>query len=122
MTERKEAWEHIAPELPPGAYRNGDAFCWGQWKSATPAGLWKHFRWHSGITRKEWAELNAPRIVREAAEAAGKTVVFVMPRTQGGECGFHVYGPNTWDGAETYGGPDICTAALATIKALGGGE
>jgi len=121
-----EAWEHIAPELPPGAFRRGEAFCWGQWTSATPAGLWKHFRWHSGITRKRHAELIAVERVREAARKKHpKCTVRLLDNA---ECWpqFDVLifdrDLESWITVSCGSGPTLCDAAWACIQALGGGE
>jgi len=124
----KESWEHIAPELPPGAYRYGDAFEWGACRSASPAGLWRHFRHYTGITRKRYAELIAVERVRGVAgEKWGVCVISVSMFTDGEDFSLSVWAPkgspNALDGklvdAE---GPTLCDAAWACIQALGGGE
>ena len=117
-----EAWEHIAPELPPGAKRR-DGYIWCcQGEFRRPGDAWDWFTTQTGITRKAYAELIAPGLVRKAAtrHIEEQTVVlmamdvfgrFEFEVTDGGFCSF-AQGK----------GSDICTAALATIRALGGGE
>ena len=126
-----EAWEELSPELPPGwrikfnggnlAILSGDGTMFprcGAARGAEKEAAWRHF----GITRKAYAELIAPGLVRKAAtrHIEEQTVVlmamdvfgrFEFEVTDGGFCSF-AQGK----------GPDICTAALATIRALGGGE
>jgi len=134
-----EAWEHIAPELPPGwsVENSGDMDYQQNWATRAADGTvtergfcgreyaaedcWEQF----GATRKAYAELIAPGLVRETAKAK-----FVIEKgwwidytyfSDGGRHEFRVASnlrPFDYRGS----GPDICTAALATIQALGGGE
>ena len=126
-------WEHIAPEDPPGFLFDegergypytvvapvGDQSAWVEHDSPEQARAWA---WACLGGRKRYAELIAPGLVREAAtrHIEEQTVVlmamdvfgrFEFEVTDGGFCSF-AQGK----------GPDICTAALATIQALGGGE
>jgi len=96
VSKTKEAWEHIAGELPQGA-----------WKALSIL----------GITKRAYAELIAPQRVREAAEAKGWTLIAVHMEAPG--LAFVVD-----NGRKTvaHAGPDICSAAWAAIQALGGGE
>ena len=111
-----EAWEHIAPEWPPG----------------TPDGTigladeaWFEYERATAISKKRYAELIAVERVREAVERrTGKrsfSYSFCEEMGHGFSC--WIASGNEGRSYRVRGnGPDICTAALATIKALGGGE
>jgi len=101
-----EAWEHIAPELPPGAFRRGEAFCWGQWTSATPAGLWKHLR---EAARKKHPKCTVRLL--DNAECWPQFDVLIFDRDL-----------ESWITVSCGSGPTLCDAAWACIQALGGGE
>ncbi len=126
----KESWEHIAPELPPGWEWQGDIpindsrglcitrggtlgenqrICWGTWER------------RSGITRKAYAELIAPGLVRVAAiEKHGRRDLAVQHTHGDGIQAFEVL---RWGKVLARGiGYDLCDAAWACIQALGGGE
>ena len=139
-----EAWEHIAPELPPGwsVENSGDMDYQQNWATRAADGTvtergfcgreyavedcWEQF----GITRKRYAELIAPGLVREAAEKALgddlRCVEMSDEVKQGrGSC-FIVYAQREdegWPREHFRGhGPTICDADWACIQALGGGE
>jgi hypothetical protein len=144
MSDKQEAWEVIAGELPPGytwASAKGDVrgrvlrgeyiVATGYTREQAAVVAWAVWRAESGITRRRYAEDIAPRRVREVAEAVwaddldrvdiglrgGTAMVVVM-----------VWGPwgrETGSGRErqsvmqAYGsGPDICTAAWASMLAM----
>ena len=131
----KEAWEHIAGELPPGwtiTVEDGDprailrdprgglhSAIPPQWDNAR--GSQVDFAWAKfGISRRKYAELIAPQRVREAAEAVYGSYTFVHKHNENGHA-FHVFAMRTDDIAQG-AGLDICTAAWAAIVALKGGE
>ena len=133
-----EAWEHIAPELPPGwtVENSGDMDYMQNWSTRAAEGTvtergfcgreyavedcWEQF----GITRRRYAELIAPQRVREAADRVPRFagidtqhrlgVAYVFDVLVAGGLGLRVHARGS--------GPDICTAAWAAIQALGGGE
>ena len=130
-----EAWEHIAPELPPGwsVENSGDMDYQQNWATRAADGTvtergfcgreyavedcWEQF----GITRKRYAELIAVERVREAAEAKGKLMTFRYTV----EAGRHFF-LVAWKYLDALpvekSGPTLCDAAWACIQALGGGE
>ena len=117
-----EAWEHIAPELPPGGEKAaGGWFIWGKWRGRSPDFCWSHFDAATGITRKAYAELIAPGLVREAAiEKHGRRDLAVQHTHGDGIQAFEVL---RWGKVLARGiGYDLCDAAWACIQALGGGE
>ena len=139
-----EAWEHIAPELPPGwtVENSGDMDYQQNWATRAADGTvtergfcgreyavedcWEQF----GITRKRYAELIAVERVREVVRATGKYnnctlehhdfiaagSVLHKIRITDVDSYEEVFTVDSWDG------PTICDAAWACIKALGGGE
>jgi len=129
-----EAWEHIAPELPPGWMLiesdacSGAYFIWDA--DGRQAGGFFHaprsyaadIAWRCfGITRRAYAELIAPQRVREAAERFGELWRFSFS-VEHDIVSFSVaWRTANLDPIEA-SGPDICTAACAAIQALGGGE
>lgn len=137
MAEHKEAWEHIAPELPPGAYWSEEGpynfrVGWSQLGLAamedecrsTAAGMsWFAWASHSGITRKRYAELIAVEAVKQAAaKKPGNAVGYWVDYTFFGDGKRHEFrvasnlNPLEFRGA----GPTLCDAAWACIQALGG--
>ena len=135
-----EAWEHIAPELPPGwslklllpaceednepelisalEARGGEV--WRGRKGECARRAWDAF----GITRKRYAELIAVERVREAAgdKVSDPFDVEVMVQAQG-VARIWVVCPVDARFQFGYGqGPTLCDAAWACIQALGGGE
>ncbi len=122
-----EAWEHIAPELPPGALQGRDRvwFCFQRHNDA--AGAWGSFELATEMDRKRYAELIAVERVREAAEAKhGRSAldgVIVIAKIHPESCVFEI----VWRDAlsvykSEYSGPTLCDAAWECIQALGGGE
>ena len=101
-----EAWEELAPELPPGPCADHG---------------WPGFERVTGITRKRYAELIAPGLVRKAAiEKHGESELGVS-HTHGD--GIHAFEVLRWGSVLARGiDYDLCDAAWACIQALGGGE
>ena len=131
-------WEHIAPEDPPGFLFDegergypytvvapvGDQSAWVEHDSPEQARAWA---WACLGGRKRYAELIAVERVRVAAEAKyGRSAldgVIVIAKIHPESCVFEIVWRDALSVYESeYSGPDICTAALATIQALGGGE
>lgn len=145
MTEQKEAWERIAPELPPGWGVEFDAE-FGHMPTAPGANVVTHVGpdrqaetrdeaaewcwWFFGITRKRYAELIAPERVREVALGKlGEDLSGVEMSNEthtGAGAWFIVYervGGKGWASEHCRGhGHTLCDAAWAAIQALGGGE
>jgi len=137
----KQAWEHIAPELPPGWSVEPGPMQRGKhyWSTFAAEGEIVERDWSSregavgdcwysfGITRKRYAELIAPQRVREAAEqkhgyrlsAVCWTETFAGFRVSVSHVGTDGLLRHVGSGAEF---TDICTAAWVAIQALGGGE
>ena len=141
-SSEKQAWEHIAPVLLPPNWslrlhlpaseedndpelasaldaRGGEVYRGTREECARRA--WDAF----GITRKRYAELIAPGLVRKAAEEKWGQGYAVVYTARPGRHVFHAVdmsGSLELGAASMGNGPDICTAALATIQALGGGE
>lgn len=67
-TPDKPAWERLCPELPPGSYMHAGEPWWGGLKVRGPLHAWELFTSGTRITRRAYAELIAPGLVREAAE------------------------------------------------------
>jgi len=135
-----EAWEHIAPELPPewSVENSGDMDYQQNWATRAADGTvtergfcgreyaaedcWEQF----GITRKRYAELIAVERVREVArEKHPKCTVRLLDNA---ECWpqFDVLifdrDLESWITVSCGSGPTLCDAAWACIQALGGGE
>jgi len=132
-----EAWEELAPELPPNwsirlhlpaseehnepelvsamDARGGEVY-WGT-REECERRAWDAF----GITRKRYAELIAVELVREAAiEKHGESELGVG-HTHGD--GIHAFEVLRWGKVLARGiDYDLCDAAWACIQALGGGE
>lgn len=131
----REAWEELAPELPPGwsvfwdheeadnAHQDPPDDAWwfpisadtthldatGDTREEAVDQAWEAF----GITRKQYTEDIAIRLVREAAGALDVRVGW----TSGG------VGIELWDGGRGFSagyheGATLCAAALACIRAL----
>lgn len=127
MTPR--AWEVLCPELPPGwsvrqrfpgwDFEVGSALMHdidrrGS-RDAAIEEAWEHF----GITRRAYAESIAIAKVREAAEAKHGWVRITLD-TYPDEVTVRIMG-RPYSGCHMeHVGPDICTAALRAIEALGG--
>jgi len=122
-----EAWEHIAPELPPGwNVREIDDGSWVVYMAtgpdircefdSEPEATESSWAWF-GIARKRYAELIAVERVREVA--GGRFTYSESP-----ELGhvFIVYSGVAYPSAVKFTGPTLCDAAWAVIQALGGGE
>jgi len=127
-----EAWEHIAPELPPGwsVENSGDMDYQQNWATRAADGTvtergfcgreyavedcWEQF----GTPQKSWAELIAPGLVREAAiEKHGRRDLAVQHTHGDGIQAFEVL-----RGGKVLArgiGYDLCDAAWACIQALG---
>jgi len=109
-SSEKQAWEHIAPKLPPGPCADHG---------------WPGFERVTGITRRAYAELIAPQRVREAAEAYDgepHAIAFGFSPGDGWRVTVEHAGHVATHPLVQEDGPDICTAAWAAIQALGGGE
>lgn len=118
-----EPWESLCPELPPGA---GPLDRYGRttWRrsAVSPTQAWLNFTEDTGMTRKAYAELIAPRLVREALKKSwhedGEPGPFVSVHFWPDHVEIEA---SARDEHETWNGPDICTAAIACINALKGG-
>ncbi len=137
-SSEKQAWEHIAPELPPEWSIRGmgadmvEVQCReGAIGSLIEVSLAAGFAWQAfGTPQKSWAKLIAPGLVREAAEKALgddlRCVEMSDEVKQGRGACFIVYAQREdegWPREHFRGhGPTICDAAWACIQALGGGE
>ncbi len=110
----KESWEHIAPELPPGARGSGK---WGA------DAAWKWFTKDTGITRKRYAKLIAVERVREVAAKwwGDELDICVAISTQAVAIAVGRPEPGRPSPIEVTG-PTLCDAAWEVIQALGGGE
>ena len=130
-----EAWEHIAPELPPGwSVREIDDGSWVVYMAtgpdircefdSEPEATESSWAWF-GSTRKRHAEQIAVERVREAAEAEYGYDSFWVDYTyfsDGRHC-LLVSSEYAKNGEAFRGqGPTLCDAAWACIQALGGGE
>ncbi len=132
----KQAWEHIAPELPPGwsVENSGDMDYQQNWATRAADGTvtergfcgreyavedcWEQF----GTPQKSWAELIAPGLVREAAaEAWGEHAKVAVEYGRDWVC-IRVMGAPYQHAPIEHERPTICDAAWACIQALGGGE
>ena len=121
-----EAWEELAPEYPPGAPAGITALG----HLPNPDNAWRAFTRQTKITRKAYAELIAPGMVwsavneflRTSERAEDMEACAVGIEITPNWVIFSVADFNDGEIIEQHEGPDICTAALATIKALGGGE
>ena len=128
-----EAWEELAPELPPGwtVENSGDMDYQQNWATRAADGTvtergfcgreyavedcWEQF----GIARKRYAELIAVERVREVAQVHYGCPVSVSV-THGTVFRFFLITKGL-DGCRVEG-PTLCDAAWACIQALGGGE
>ena len=133
-----EAWEHIAPELPPewSVENSGDMDYQQNWATRAADGTvtergfcgreyavedcWEQF----GTPRKRWAELIAVERVREHLKylpaPAGLNII-----ERNGHFDISVLVFGLCNRTEVYKrgqGPTLCDAAWACIQALGGGE
>ncbi len=134
-----EAWEHIAPELPPGwtVENSGDMDYQQNWATRAADGTvtergfcgreyavedcWEQF----GITRKRYAELIAVERVEQAARAKYGDPARLSVNWLSSEVVIHVYSPKNEGPSNLRDrscGPTLCDAAWACIQALGGGE
>ncbi len=98
-----EAWDHIAPEWPPHA--------------------WRWFEQATGTSKKRYAELIAVERVREAAFAKwGLALEYVSLTFRRRRVFICVGFQDRVEQELEFVGPTICDAAWACIQALGGGE
>ncbi len=140
-SSEKQAWEHIAPQLPPGcrivpvgvddAPGRFGAILLGSnlfedTREQAAKSAWRTWERATGITRKRYAELIAPGLVREVArEKHPKCTVRLLDNA---ECWpqFDVLifdrDLESWITVSCGSGPTICDAAWSCIQALGGGE
>ena len=111
--QEPEAWEVIAGEWPPlvrGNKPHSPLEAWGWWEEA------------AGITRRAYAESIAPRLVRGAARkkfGVCDVTFFCFGPDGRFDISISQFGPG-YERVRVRGG-DICTAALAAIRALEGG-
>jgi len=122
-SSEKQAWEHIAPEWPPGTV---DCRFWvGTELYSDPDEAWSAYEELTETPRKRYAELIAPQRVREAAEAYDgepHAIAFGFSPGDGWRVTVEHAGHVATHPLVQEDGPDICTAAWAAIQALGGGE
>ena len=127
-----EAWEHIAPELPPGWERQGGVCVNGTTGRHITLGdsykrnaelCWEAWEHKSGITRKRYAELIAVERVREVAAKwwGDELDICVAISTQAVAIAVGRPEPGRPSPIEV-AGPTLFDAAWACIHALGGGE
>ena len=111
-----EAWEELAPEYPPGAPTEITSLG----HLPNPVNAWRAFTRQTKITRKAYAELIAPGLVRKAAtDAWGEHVKVLFEFGRDWVC-IRITGAPYHHAPIEHEKRDICTAALATIKALRG--
>ena len=133
-----EAWEELAPELPPGWGILTDGIGWhdiyqhqGAFVTKSPPGRSRRMAWEAfGITRKRYAKLIAVERVRVVVRATGKYNNCTLEHHDFIAAGSVLHKIRITDvdsyeevfTVDSWGGPTICDAAWACIKALGGGE
>jgi hypothetical protein len=141
MTEQdnRPAWEQLCPELPPkcriipvevddapgrlGVMLFGSSLFVNTREEAASR-AWALFTRYTGITKKQWAELIAPRLVRDAARCL-PAVVGVDISHRNGAVVVKVIEGGMGDLVHTAvrgEGPTLCDAALAVIRTLGEAE
>jgi len=115
-----EAWEELCPEFPPGAPTETTPLG----HLPNPENAWRAFTEQTKITRKDYAELIAPGLVREAAEEKTRSPLNIQweEETDTGWVQIVVWArePERTSKLATGEGVGICTAARATIRALKG--
>ena len=124
MAEAKEpeAWEVIAGEIAPGSTVDMERFRWHEHYCHDESSTWTAFTEATGITRRDHAESIAPRLVREAAQKKHGLRVLVAVEFYDCERVCFSVTPDDFSKQSEYSAPDICTAALAAIRALEEGE